>query len=459
MTGLSTPAFRSARIALLAGAIGLVGTLVAHADPVAHLRAYISIETVNPPGNESEAAAYLADLLADLPSVEVRTLVSPGGRTSLYARLPATHPGGGALVLMHHIDVVPPGDGWSVPPFSGRIRDGRIWGRGAVDVKSLGIAHLEAISRLARSELSRHRDLVFLAVADEEAGGGEGVGWMLDAHPELFEGVAGVLNEGGANRVVHDRLQWWGLEVAQKRPLWLRITAYGRGGHGSTLMFDSATHRLVRGLAALTERPPSLRLDAVVEQYMKAVIPHENPSMADLLGRARAIVAAGDATSVLPPSWLTMLIDTIQVTRIETTDSINVIPSETRAYVDARLLPETDADALLAEIRGLLGAAMQVETLLEAPPSEPSPTDHPLYRTLDDVLSIRGPVVPAVIAGVTDSRYFRQHGIATYGFSPFALDPQVMRGVHAKDENIPVDEFLRGVEVMVRVAEAFVRAP
>ena len=455
-----TSFWRPAAVLSVAGFLALVTSVWAapEEDAVRWLRDYIQIDTTNPPGNEAEGARYLADRLAEA-GIEARLLQSPKGRTSLYAHLPATAPKtGGALVLMHHIDVVPANDDWTEPPFSGRIAKGKIWGRGAIDVKGLGVAQLAALVRLAREKTPRHRDLVYLAVADEETGGGEGAGWLVEAHPELFDGVDAVLNEGGANRVVLERLAWWGIEVAQKRPLWLVARAQGRGAHGSTPMTDSATHRLVQALARVAARPPIYRVDPVVRDYLGAMVAIEGGVMADLFEGIDNLVANGTIAQNLPPSWLAVLTDTVQVTRIETTDTINVIPADVAGYIDIRLLPSTDAEAMLEDLRQTLGPRVTVEVLLGAPELAPSPTDHPLFETLTEVLAVRGPTVPAVIAGVTDSRYFRARGIATYGFDPFALDPRDMKGVHAKNEAIPVRTYLRGVETMGRVVRAYVAA-
>ncbi|MEM7352368.1 MAG: M20/M25/M40 family metallo-hydrolase, partial [Acidobacteriota bacterium] len=253
----------------LALGVGLIpsGDPLWAADPraVGWLREYIQIDTTNPPGNEGAAVAFLAQIL-EREGIASQVLTSPGGRSSLYARLPASGAGAsaalpseGAVVLLHHIDVVAADDSWRVEPFSGRPFEGKVWGRGALDVKGLGIAQLAAILALKDEGLPRQRDIVFLAVADEEAGGREGAAWLLEAHPELFAGVAGVLNEGGSNRVLNDRVIWWGIEVTQKRPLWLTVTATGRGGHASGLRPRSATHRLVEALARLVERPLQLR--------------------------------------------------------------------------------------------------------------------------------------------------------------------------------------------------------
>ncbi len=225
-------------------ALALLGPAPAPADAPAPtrlseaalwLQQYLRIDTTNPPGREQRAAAFLAGIL-HREGINTRTLVSPQGRTSLWARLAAPGSNGRAILLLHHTDVVPAGPGWTVPPFAGLVRDGRLWGRGAVDDKSLGIAQLAAFVSLKRRKVPLARDVIYLAVADEENGGGQGVGWLMQQHPNLFKGVEGVVGEGGRAQVSGDgRILWWGIEVAQKRPLWLRVTTFGRGGHGSSI--------------------------------------------------------------------------------------------------------------------------------------------------------------------------------------------------------------------------------
>lgn len=432
---------------------------VASGDPVVWLQHYLQIDTTNPPGNEARAAAFLGALL-DHAGIEHRLLTSPGGRSSLYARLPATTPSaGGAVVLVHHMDVVPASAGWKQPPFSGRRVSGRIWGRGAIDTKGLGIAQLAALIRYARRDAPRHRDVIYLAVADEETGGKEGVGWLLDAHPELFEGVSGVINEGGVNRVASGRVAWWGIEIDQKRPLWLRLTARGRPGHGSMLLIDSASHRLVPALGRLIDRP--LRFEAVpsARRFLGALAALEGGSSLTMFERLDATLAGDAPQRGLPPGWLSVLSDTLQVTRLEGSRGTNVISAVAHAEIDMRLLPNRDNETVLAALRETLGPQIEVEVLLDAPPASPSPTDHPLYRSLERVLGLRAPVLPAMIAGVTDSRYFRQRGIAAYGLLPFVLTAPDMRGVHAADESIPETAFLRGIETMLRILTDFAGTP
>ncbi len=427
------------------------------------LREYIQIDTTNPPGNEQEATAFLASIL-EAEGIASQTLTSPEGRASLYARLPATTDPANSdpansdprptLVLMHHIDVVPAGDGWQVEPFSGRPHQDKIWGRGALDVKGLGIAQLAALIGLKRSPGARQRDVVFLAVADEENGGGQGAAWLVEAHPELFDGVEAVLNEGGSNRVLQDRVVWWGIEVTQKRPLWLEVTADGRGGHASGFNPSSATHRLIQGLARVIERPQRLRANPAARIYLGALAELEGGSSVDFM---RQLDSGGDLTDVpMAPGLSIYFQDSLQVTAIDNGEGTNVVSPQARAAIDIRLLPDTDSEAFLAEIRELLGDGLEVEVVLESPPAAASPIDQPFFRLLEEVLAVRAPVVPSFLTGTTDSRFFRQRGIPAYGFSPFAINAEDLRGIHARDEAVPVDAFLRGIETMHRILRLYV---
>lgn len=422
-------------------------------SPAALLAAYLRIDTSTGAPGEARAAEWLAGELQRAGLSAIRHL-SPDGRTSLSCRLAANATRtGGAVVLLHHLDVVPAGEGWSVPAFGGVTRDGAIWGRGAVDAKGLGIAHLAAFLDAAQSDLPRHRDLVLLATAGEESGGLAGVGWLVSAHPELFADVAVVLNEGGMNRTANDRPLWFGIETAQKRPFWLELVARGRGGHASSLAPESAAHQLVRALARLVDRPPHWRLEEPAASALAAQA-RVDPSLAAALARLPATLATGTPESSLPPGLLGALDDSLQVTTLAAASSINVIAPEARATVDGRLLPATDDIALLAELRALAGRDVEIRVLLAAPRSQPSPTDSPVFRLLERTLSGEAPVFPAFIPGVTDSRYFRERGIAAYGFSPFALDGTVLAAIHGANERMPERELGRGVERMRRVVRA-----
>lgn len=414
---------------------------------------YLAIDTTNPPGNEARAVAFLRTAL-HAEGIPTRLYVSPKGRANLFARLdadPDVAPhDAGTIVLLHHMDVVPPGPGWTVDPFTEPSHDGTIWGRGAIDDKSLGIAHLEAFLELKRSARPLTYSVVFLAVADEETGGKEGTGWLIEQHPELFEDTVAVLGEGGANRVFGERVLWWGIEVAQKRPLWLRVTATGRGGHGSMLNLGSAPHQLTKAIARLLDRPLEYRVSPATRRYLESVAPYQSDFFREMVDNLDDIVTRDQPHVDLFPGIPNYLLDTLQVNVLDAGDKVNVTPASATAMIDIRLLPDTDQEIFLQDVRRRLGDDIAVEILLDAPPAAPSSIDNPIYRCLKEHLP-GGTTVPSFIPGITDSRYFRQQGIDAYGFSPFRLEPTEAIGVHAANEKISIASLEAGVEIMVEL--------
>lgn len=224
----------AASFAVLQSAKADVATFADEAVP--RLSQYLKVDTVNPPGNEYRGVAYLSQLLDDA-GITYTTAESAEGRGNLWATLEGSADKDGnkkpALILLHHIDVVPANlKFWTVDPLSGDIADGYVYGRGAIDTKGLGIAQLQAFLALAESGLQLNRDIIFMATADEEAGGFFGAGWLVENRPEIFSGVGYVLNEGGSGRRYGEDIAVM-VEVTQKVPLWLRLTALGKPGHGS----------------------------------------------------------------------------------------------------------------------------------------------------------------------------------------------------------------------------------
>jgi acetylornithine deacetylase/succinyl-diaminopimelate desuccinylase-like protein len=421
------------------------------------LRGYVRIDTTNPPGNERPAAAYLAAILAreGIPS---RLWLSPTGRASLSARLTSPRGGGRALLLLHHLDVVAPGPGWTVPPFAGLIRDGSMWGRGTLDDKGLGICGLAALVDLKRRRVELDRDVLFLAVADEENGGGQGAAWLLASHPELFAGVEGVIGEGGRNQFTN-RLLWWGVEVAQKRPLWLQVSAHGRGGHGSALNVESANHLLIAGLARLLALPPHWRVTAPVRDYLRAIAPLHNQHWQHLLTHIDEAIGDQGPRQPIFPGMAGLFLDTVQVTALAGGDRINVVPADAQAKIDIRLLPDTDGAAFLAAVRAALGPRLQVEVLLTAPTAPTSPASGRIYEAIRQVLGREAAVAPMLDAGTTDSRFFRERRVPAYGLAPFALGPDDTGGIHGPDEHLPLAELDRGVERMRHIVAAYCTVP
>ncbi len=349
---------------------------VALSEPAGWLQQYLRIDTSNPPGNEGRAAAFLAGIL-QRAGISSRVVANPEGRANLYARLSSPKSGGRAILLLHHMDVVPPGPGWTVPPFTGLVKGGQLWGRGAVDDKSLGIAQLAAMIDLKRDlqrDLQRRRaplerDVIFLAVADEENGGQRGTGWLLANHPELFQGVEAVICEGGRSQTgAGGKLLWWGIEVAQKRPLWLEVATSGRGGHGAGLNPDSANHQLIQGLARLLGEPSRWRVTAPVRDYSHAIAPLQNDRWRKVFANIDGVIAESGPKEFLMPGMANLFLDTVQVTVLRGGERINVIPEQAAARIDIRLLPDTDAAAFLATVKQRLGPELEVKVLVTSPP-------------------------------------------------------------------------------------------
>ncbi|MGK2858351.1 MAG: M20/M25/M40 family metallo-hydrolase [Thermoanaerobaculia bacterium] len=428
----------------------------------AHFVDYLKIDTSNPPGNETAGAKFLLDILVK-EGIEAKLVGPDKERRSVWARLPSgtKKP---ALLLMHHIDVVPaPEKEWSVPPFSGEKANGYFWGRGALDIKSLGIAHLMAIIDLKRRAIPLDRDVIFLAVADEEMGGRAGLGALMDRSPELFAGVGFVLNEGGANVTIVDRIDYWGIEVDQKVPLWLRLSAKGEGGHSATPPADGgATKKLVDALHAVSAIPMRSELHPSVETFFKSIAPTKPGKRGRILSDPRRYFGTPDLAEL--PSGLQLLLrDTLALTRLEAGSSTNAVPDVATADIDIRMIPGSDPAVLLAQIQQVAGTLAEVEVLLSGPPAPASPIDTELYASLSKVLGKHAPnskVGPMVTAGTTDSRYFRRRGIVAYGFSPFKINYYDGATVHGIDERIRVRFFLEGVALTRQIVSDFcVRTP
>ena len=292
-------------------------------EAVERLQAYVRIDTVNPPGNESRGVEYLAQLLASA-GIKVETAESAPGRGNLWARLEGGP--GKALVLLHHIDVVPADPRfWTTAPLGGEIRDGYLYGRGTVDTKGLGIFGLQAFIELHRAGKPLSRPVIFVATADEEAGGEFGAGWLVQNRPEIFADAGLLLNEGGSG-IESGTRQMLGVEAAQKVPLWLRLTVTDRPGHGSAPRPQSSVTRLVRALDIIARNPFEPRVVPAVDQYAKARAAAgigSQPERAADLGAAIGDAEFLKQVRAEDPAFAALLQDTCAVTRLHGSDKIN----------------------------------------------------------------------------------------------------------------------------------------
>ena len=419
-------------------------------EAVEWLQGFIQVDTVNPPGNESRAVDYLSAIL-DREGIEWQSAESAEGRGNLWARLE----GGGkpALILLQHTDVVPADPKyWSTDPLSGEIRDGYIWGRGTLDMKGTGISELAAFISLHRAGLPLNRDVVLIATADEEAGGAYGAGWLVQHHPELFDGAGLLINEGGGG-IDRDGQVTFNVEVTQKVPVWLRLTAVDKPSHGSMPNATSSVTRVVEAMNRLREHPFAPRIVPAVAAMFAGLAEGSGDWEADYRDIASAVTRPGfeEKLQAHSPYLHALTRDTCSLTRMQGSNKINVVPPEAWAEIDCRILPDRPAEAFVQDIRDLLeGTGVEVEVLMAFTPAV-SPTDTELYQAIDHIMAEHHPgarVVPAVSAGFTDSHFTRDLGIASYGFDPKITPETEFARIHGNDERVGVDAFRRGVTDM-----------
>ena len=428
-------------------------------EAVRRIAEYVHLNTTNPPGNEVETMRFFARIFHD-EGIAFDTASSAPGRGNVWARLKGgTAP---ALVLLHHMDVVPADPRfWRVDPFAAAVQNGDLFGRGTLDTKTLGIVELEAFLALHRMHVPLTRDVIFMATADEEAGGAFGAGWVVKNHPEAFRGAGFVLNEGGDGTVEEGRSRF-GIEVTQKVPLWLRLVATDKPSHGSIPPVASAVNRLIRALYRIQTYDFAPRIVPAVDAYFKGLAPNAAPQWREAFGDIAHTVLDRNALLRLQidaPDLAALTRNTCSITMLTGSAKINVIPPEAQAQLDCRLLPDQDRDAFLAELASAIDdPGIRVEQIMGFTPAVSS-ADTPLYRTLVAVTRKYFPaaaIVPQVSTGFTDSHFFRDLGIASYGYAPFLIPADQASGVHGNDERISIENVRRGTAMMLDIVQAMV---
>jgi len=434
-----------------------------NAEATRRLAEYVRIDTSNPPGNESRGVEWLKQIF-QAEGIPFETGESAPGRVSIAARLQGTgkEP---ALVLLSHIDVVPVNrEFWSVDPFAADLRDGYLWGRGAVDTKSLTVAGLEAMLLLHRNHVPLRRDVLLLATADEEAGGTHGAGWVVKNHPEWISGAGFLLNE--AARAVADdsgKPLYFRTGPTEKTPAWLKFTAKGRAGHGAIPNPDSAVNHLVAALERVRAYRPPLQVTAAVEYALRTQAPYEPEPWRSRFAEVRSYIQTPGAYEELlkRPPILALLQNTVAITGLEGSNKINIVPPVATALLDCRLLPGTTVEQWIQEVRKVVqDDSITIDVILNFPPTE-SRIDTPLHAAIQRAVKRLYPaagLIGAVDTGFTDSHFFREKGITSYGFGPFAMKLEDLLRVHGNDERIPVNAFTGGVRLMWEIIYDFSRA-
>jgi acetylornithine deacetylase/succinyl-diaminopimelate desuccinylase-like protein len=431
--------------------------------PVELLQRLIRFDTTNPPGNEAECVGYIDGLLTQA-GFETTLLALDPHRPNLIARLKGE---GHAppLLLQGHVDVVTTANQeWTHPPFEGKLVDGCIWGRGALDMKG-GVAMMLAAFLRAKAEgLSLAGDVVLAILCDEEAGSANGARYLVENHPEQFEGIRYAIGEFGGFTLHIGRRRLYPIGVAEKQVCWLRAWLRGPGGHGSMPMRGGAMAKLANLLQQLDRHRLPVHVTPIVRQMVEAVssaltFPSSaglrlltNPLLTDSL-----LTMMGLSGELFDP----LLHNTVNATVVHGGEQVNVIPSAIEVQLDGRLLPGYGPDDLKAELRQIVGDEAEFEVIqYDHGLAEP---DMELFDTLGGILREADPEgipFPLLLAAVTDGRFFSRLGIQPYGFTPMKLpaDFNFAQIVHAADERIPVEALEFGCDAIYKALQRFGKA-
>jgi acetylornithine deacetylase/succinyl-diaminopimelate desuccinylase-like protein len=417
------------------------------------LRELIRVDTTNPPGNETAAAELLRAYLED-SGAECELYARVPERANLVARLPGRGEGPSLLFLSHTDVVLADAAEWSADPFGGELRDGEVWGRGALDMKGQVAASAVALATLAREGFEPAGDLIFAATADEEVGAGFGAQWLCEAHPDAVR-CDYLINEGSGERLELGGKPFYMCSVAEKMSAPFLLRVRGRSGHAS--MPGIADNALVKAAPLITklgEHVPDQQLTPEVAALLETVTGATPTSPEDAIARAREI---GSFFAAMVEPLLSL---TLSPTMISASQKRNVIPAICDVVVDSRLLPGMAPAEQLRVVRDVLGEGDYELESLEAHGGTRSPIDTPLWDAVASWLAQVEPEsrpAPICVAGFTDSHWFRQaFGTVAYGFFPSrAMSPEVAaRLIHSADERVPVEDLELGVDFLLHAARS-----
>ena len=425
------------------------------------MQQYLRVNTSNPPGNEIEAARFFKKIF-DQHGIENEIFEYKPGRANIIARLK----GNGSkrpIILLSHTDVVTAEPAsWQVDPFSGVIKNGSIWGRGALDMKGEGLFHLMTMILLKQEGATLSRDVIFLGTADEEVDD-EGSLWMIANKAHLFKDAEYLPTEGGDNLLEGGSVKIVGVDVAEKAPFWLRLTATGLPGHGSRPVADSASNRLIRAMNRILDWETPIKLLPAVEQFFKDVAPLQpEPWRSQFANIRESLKDPAFAKSLGNQREYNFLLrNTISITMLSGSKQTNVIPNTATCNLDVRLLPgESPEDFLKALTAVIADPSIKIDNVNRFKPPNSSPINTELFSLIARKTKEKHPgavITTKMLSGYTESQLYRQLGITAYGWAPIYTTAEEDEGVHGNNERISVRNVREGTREFYEVVKEISR--
>ena len=428
-------------------------------ETIGHLQAMIRLNTVNPPGNEIQVARYLESKLK-AEGIETHLFEPAPGRAALVARLKGN---GSArpVLIMGHMDVVGvERDKWSVDPFAAEIKDGYIYGRGAIDDKGMLAANLETMLLLKRHVIDKggtlSRDVIFVANSDEEAGGDWGMGWLIANHPDLIRAEF-ALNEGGRTRIVQGKPLYVAVQNTEKLSHVVKLTARGPGGHASVPLPGNAVLRLGRALAAISTHREPVQINPTTREFFGALSkvwpnPGERSAMADVVSKQPTRVLRGAKILGRTPVFDAVLRNSISATIVTGGIRTNVIPTEASATLNIRTLPGESLDSVMRRLDRAINDSLVTLTVTNRSDDAPaSDFRSPMFTAIAESVKALNPamsVVPYMSTGATDSARLRAWGMQAFGVLPFPMNQDDEDRMHGNDERVPVESLHFGTKLI-----------
>lgn len=447
-------------VILISGTVHAYDGQAANTTPAELLSAYVQIPSVS--GEEEEAGEFFSRVCRD-HGLHVHVFTDEPDSYNFAASLYPLDQRKPNIVFLTHIDVVPPGEpeGWTYPPFSGKIADGKVWGRGAIDNKAMGVMQFFAIKQFV--ELAASEDLPYnismLAVSGEETGGDKGARIIASQYLEELNPVA-VYGEGGAGlgglvRADPEKTVF-GVEVIQKRRMFLEITSQATtSGHGSIPRSHYSSKDVVKATSALLESKPKVFIAPIVRDALQVIAEYEQGILKRVMQR---IHFYGPILSPLirrDPLISSMLTNTITLTHVKTSEgAYNQIPTRTRAVFDCRLLPGTSEDDFLDQVKTIVMPYKVDVNVLQSSPESPVSPQGEYYKAMEEsIMHVfnEAVVVPFMFVAINDNRFFRRQGVPSYGLLPAIMSEELMESIHYFDERFPIDELDKGIEVYARL--------